>query len=343
MPDEVPSGATLLHVLNGDATRSKLEASDVPGRLVVWADALHDGAVPGDLSRPDWLEVRARFIADAGYATLEEARATLAQWEVGLESHSDHREVVLWLEHDLFDQLLLLHHLDWFAERRRPDTRLSLICVGEYPGVADFKGLGQLAPDQLASLLGTRRTVTARQLELGRAGWRAFTAPDPRGLESFLAGDTTDLPFLAPALRRLLEEYPSTRDGLSLTERRILELVVEGSRPAVEVFHALHAAEAAFYIADLSFWRVITELAAGADPLVRIADGREGDPSAENPLRGRRIASTDSGRAVLAGAGAVRLRGIDRWIGGVQLRGREAAWCWDPEAGRLRGAGERGA
>jgi hypothetical protein len=51
---------------------------------------------------------------------------------------------------------------------------------------------------------------------------------------------------------------------------------------------------------------------------------------------GRECQLTAAGRAVLAGeADAVRLRGINRWIGGVHLEGPEAAWRWDRESLRL--------
>jgi hypothetical protein len=42
------------------------------------------------------------------------------------------------------------------------------------------------------------------------------------------------------------------------------------------------------------------------------------------------VALTDAGRRVLDGAADhVALNGIDRWIGGVHLVGRDVAWRWD--------------
>jgi hypothetical protein len=42
---------------------------------------------------------------------------------------------------------------------------------------------------------------------------------------------------------------------------------------------------------------------------------------------------------VLAGRGdAIRLNGIDRWIGGVHLVGADADWRWDHSAGRVLAA-----
>jgi hypothetical protein len=53
-----------------------------------------------------------------------------------------------------------------------------------------------------------------------RAAWTAFRSPDPRNLETV---KIAALPFLAAALRRHLEEFPWTTDGLSRTERQILQ------------------------------------------------------------------------------------------------------------------------
>ena len=58
--------------------------------------------------------------------------------------------------------------------------------------------------------------------------------------------------------------------------------------------------------------------------------GSLGIKDAEQPV------VTTSGREVLEGRDDwIRIRGIDRWLGGVHLQGPEAAWRWDGEAGRL--------
>jgi hypothetical protein len=60
-------------------------------------------------------------------------------------------ETVLWFEADLFDQLILVYLLQRLA-RFQEATRLTLVCIGDFPGVERFIGLGQLTPDQLATL-----------------------------------------------------------------------------------------------------------------------------------------------------------------------------------------------
>ena len=327
----------MLHVLNGDATRDRMERSDVPGTFAVWADVLHEGPVPSDLDDAQFQEVRARFIASVGWASYEAVLEQVRRWNDRLATFTEHDEVVLWFEHDLFDQLLLIRHLDWFSRRELGRATLSLICIGEFPGVEPFHGLGQLSPDQLASLLATRQRVTVRQVELGRAAWRAFTASDPTALERFLERDTSPLPFLAGALVRLLEEYPALGSGLPRTERQILEGLSRGITAPAELFLALQELEERVFMGDATFWSRVEGLARGPQPLVRL----EGDRTHRVFPKGE-IVLTDAGRRVLAGAADwVALNGIDRWLGGVHLTGREVSWRWDPAARRLVHSGRR--
>ena len=61
-------------------------------------------------------------------------------------------------------------------------------------------------------------------------------------------------------------------------------------------------------------------------PLLRLTEGQP------RWFDGGAAALTDDGRDVLAGrADAVRLHGVDVWLGGVRLDGHEVAWRWDAE------------
>ena len=331
----------LMHLLNGDSVRWTMERSQVPGNFVVWADVLHEGFVPTDVGSAHWRESRARFIADSGLESYAEALRTYESWDAQLASYRDFDEVVLWLEHDLFDQLLLVRHLDWFS-RREPDhgrTKLSLICVGEFPGVVPFHGLGQLSADQLASLLDTRLAVTERQLWLGREVWVAFTATDPGALQNIasrLEDGAGELPFLGGALRRLLEEYPSLEQGLPRTERHILECLHDGPLTPVDLFRAEQHREERVFMGDWTFWSRLRELSAEPNPLIALDAG---ELTGQRPPGGS-VRITNTGREVLAGnADWVRLHGLDRWLGGVHLEapaGGDVRYRWDPGAKRLR-------
>src|SRR5262249_45940909 len=139
-----------------------------------------------------------------------------------IERHDSYDELVLWFEHDLFDQLNLIQLLTWIRGHV-PAATVSLICIGSYPGRPNFKGLGELTPAELAPLLETRFRVTDGQYDLAARAWQAFRAPTPEPLTA-LQPDERSLPYLGRALERFLQEYPWTSDGLSRTERRLLEL-----------------------------------------------------------------------------------------------------------------------
>src|SRR5205085_7136617 len=88
--EQTKDSPRLLHILNGDSVRMTLEKSDVPGTLGVWADALHEGPVPADLSPEQFREVHARFWAaqECG-ETRETAMDMHRRWDKSLASFSE--------------------------------------------------------------------------------------------------------------------------------------------------------------------------------------------------------------------------------------------------------------
>src|SRR5258706_16438090 len=103
--------------------------------------------------------------------------------------------------------------------------------MGEWAGSAPSRALGQLWPPQRAELLDRRQRVNEGQKLLGRDAWRAFCAADPTGLEELQRRDLSPLPLLARALRRPLEEFPSTFNRLSRSGRQILPAPADGGGP----------------------------------------------------------------------------------------------------------------
>jgi hypothetical protein len=315
------SSVTTLHITNGDCAAGTLR-SFLTDRVLITCDVLHDGPAPlvdGDA----WHQTRARFLADGFEAPYEETRRSLAQFDRTLAAAAENDEIVLWFEHDLFDQLLLIRTLDVTRE-----GRVSLICIGEFPGVDRFVGLGQLTAEQLASLYPARRAVGAGQFALAREAWRAFRASDPRALFAVMVrlANSDPLPFLPGAIQRLFEEYPSTTNGLSRSADAVLRSLDAGPLDGISLFRATQTAEQRPFIGDTGLFEIVHRLAAAAVPLVTIDPVGPG-----HDLRDRTLRLTDAGRDVLAGRrDAVALNGIDEWRGGVHLVGRDRSpWRWD--------------
>src|SRR4051812_48839672 len=251
----------MLHIANGDSVTGTFRQVRFPGIYLAWQDVLHDGPVPQTGSLSELSDVRAQALASFGWGDPEKLRADFASRDRTLQDFRKHQEVVLWFEHDLYDQLQLIQLLDWFEQQDLEGINLDLIQIDSYPGVRPFYGLGQLSGPQLARLFPMRKRVTHAQRSIATEAWRAFRAEDPTGLagpqrarlfprrkrvphahrsiateawRAFRAEDPTalaaisqkrsdEMPFLAAALPRFLEEYPWTADGLSRTERQLLQ------------------------------------------------------------------------------------------------------------------------
>jgi hypothetical protein len=302
----------------------------IPGTLSVWCDVLHDGPVPGGISDEELTHVRATYLAGPG-ASAEDVLTELRGWEQTIERLSEFRQIVLWFEHDLFDQLNLIQLLAHIGSR--PQLKpVTLICIDRYLGDPNFKGLGELEPHDIAALFETRRPVTAAQIALAARAWCAYRSPDPRAIEELLKTDTSALPFLARALARHLEEFPSETDGLSRSERRMLQQAIDGPAQLHAAFPRMHDGETAHYIADSWFFDRVTELSSASPALISLTVTSNGGYA----LPPGTIALTAAGRDVLSGkADRVTLCGIDRWLGGVHVRGHGRAWRWSARAGHL--------
>jgi hypothetical protein len=304
----------VLHITNGDSVIEGFRDGRIPGAYLPWRDPLHDGAVPQLPSIEALSDVRARLLSQDDYA---EVRAGFAERDRTLADFRAHDETVLWFEHDLYDQLQLLQILDWFSRQNLADARISSIQIGEHPEVPVFHGLGQLTGRQLADLLPRRQAVTPDQYAIGREAWTAFSAPDPTALVEVAHRSFQAMPFLAAALQRCLEEYPSIADGLSRTERQLLEAGASGARHRRDYYLGSSRQEACPW-GDLSVYLRLDALAAEPNPAI---DRLGADEFALNDL-GRRLLAGDADWWDVRG-------GADVWIGGVHLEGREPPWRWD--------------
>ena len=324
----------VLHVTNGDSVVATLRDTRLGGDQLAWRDVLHEGPVP-EVEDVRLRELRADFLAD-GFGSRDAIVRELAERDRRLDAAiADGRRVVLWFEHDLYDQLQLLQVLARIGEAQTDPAHVELVCVDRFPGVEPFHGLGQLSPPQLESLWPSRRPVTRELVAAARRAWAAFRAPEPVALADVAAAARAELPFLAPAVRRLLEELPSVEDGLARSERQLLEAVADGRRTGRELYIECQRREEAPFSGDAWTWTWLLRLATGPQPLVAGGGGAVDGAARAHGFSGVRFALTDSGRAVLdAEADAVALRGIDRWLGGTHLHAGNV-WRYDASAGRV--------
>jgi DNA-binding transcriptional MerR regulator len=324
---------SLLHVTNGESAGNTLRQTAIGGAVLPWQDSLHEGPVPS-LPRAALLRTRARFLTECGWGSERALLSSLERRDAQLlDALGDGLEVVLWFEHDLYDQLQLL---DVLALAHTVEVEPELIVVGSFPGKPSFAGLGELTAGELETLWPSRRQAEPSMLQAAADAWEAFRAPDPTALADRATRETPGLPFLAPALRRLLEELPAPADGLSRTERSALRVVDAGAVTPPAAFVAAQRLEEAPFLGDTWFYRTVSALGQGDNRLLETRDGAEltpPPPLGDSLLFARlELRPTAAGKRVLAGeADRVELLGVDRWIGGTHIA-RDNDWRWDPAA-----------
>jgi hypothetical protein len=324
----------MLHVHNGDSTAGTARKTTLPGEHLAWREALVCGPAPGDLSEDEFRRVRAAHLASAYGVNIEKCERELREQEETLARFSDHEEVVLWFEHDLFCQVQLIYLLNWFAQRELGKTKLSLICIGQFPGIEDFRGLGQLNEAQLTTLFPERCEITKAQLHLGARAWTAYSSSNPVEIVDLISGDSTTLPFMNIAFAKHLQRFPSVRNGLGCGENVGLELIADGHREFKSLFPAFGKREPALGFGDAQVFLELKRLANAAKPLVTMSNSASSMQSGQ--VLDTSFQITAQGRAVLRGEDDfVHANGIDLWLAGVHLEGDEAAWRWDEVGPKL--------
>ena len=321
---------TDLVITNGDAAGEVLRRTLPGAEVLPWRDVLHEGPVPVTPTPEELTAVRIEYLAGAGGGDLNAIEYELTARDRGLAVSAEFDRIVLWFEHDLYDQLQLLQILDWFAAHRRAEGTLFKVQAEDY--------LGRQEPEDIERLAATAETVTPAQLDLAKRAWSALRQPTPEAWSHLLDEDTSALPFLRAAVLRMLEELPG-RDGLSRTERQMLATIDAGeSVTALALFVAVQKQEDAQFMGDWSFWRLLDQLALAEEPLVaglEAAPFQHTDQDLAKTYLTSRLSLTSLGKAVLAGgADWTEHHTVDRWWGGTHLT-EDALWRWDREAEKL--------
>ncbi|HKO98788.1 MAG TPA: hypothetical protein VJU86_17445 [Pyrinomonadaceae bacterium] len=267
----------MLHIHNGDSSADTAAQSTIPGEHFAFREALITGPTPRGLSPVEWRRIRAKHLFDTYGVPLERCAQELLDQEEKLTTAHQHDEVVLWFEHDLFCQLLLIYLLNWFAQMERHPEALTLICIGEFTGKPNFKGLGELTPEELASLFPTRQPVTPDQLKLATEAWKAYTAPAPTEIENLLENSTASLQFLNAALQAHLRRFPSTINGLGSVESTALRLINDHVQSFADLFSSFSDRNWVYGFGDAQLWLALKRIVDAPQPMLRLKDSGAGE------------------------------------------------------------------
>lgn len=319
-----PDTADTLHIRCGSDIQHALSLAGFEGAFFEFADPFCQGPVQ-DLPLEGFVESRAAFVASAYGMAPADALSRMRKEYAALADIHSYSQVVLWFEHDSYDQLILAFLLSYFASHTQP-ANLELICVDSVPGVPGFTGLGQLAPEILLWLWDNRRAaVTPQQLSLGQRAWAALCAPDPSELHSCATDAPCAVPPMSTALLRHLRELPMRTSGLSYTQHLVLQILEDhGPLKGADLFRKLMTDyEPLPYLGDMMFWHLLVDfLNSDEQPF----DYTTHDTAnVKLPWPQRVLSINNYGINLLKGRAdyLTSYRG-QRWVGGVRIDGGQA-------------------
>ena len=328
--DPAPDGdMPTLHLRCGNDIEQALSRAGFVGDFLMHADPVCQGPLSDGR---DVLHQRARFISTE-YPGEDEAETLrmLQRTEERLQAAGTYGRIVLWFEHDPFDQLLLAKILAGLAGTPAALRKIELVSLDRFPGIAKFLGIGQLSPAALRDLYRKRQPLATGAFDLAGKVWQALCAASPEPLHALSRSPSTAMPFMPQAIVRYLAELPSLRAGLSFTENAILSILAEGPLPWGRVFNRfMREVDPLPYHGDLMFYGTVLRLQDAADPALA---GDQAD-GADMEWGKASFSLTDTGRQLLAGKRDWKDCGPrPRYNGGAECFATPD-WRWDAERER---------
>lgn len=326
-------GIRMLHIVNGDTVADKLKQAEIQGEILVWREIYSQGPLFEPMESKANRSLRAAALEQTLGIPSAEYKEQCQKQESVLQNFRTYDEVVLWFEHDLFDQAMLSYLLHWFAGQETRGVKLNLLSIGSFPGIERFRGLGQLSPLELTSLSGTWHRLQRPELELGSAFWKAYISRDPRELAQLLAKNTSLLPFAKAAFTAHLSRLPSVQDGLGCVEYEVLGAIQRGVNNPYSLFREVGDKLDLLGMGDLEFWAILNRMAGEPMPLLKL-EGSDGFPDYKfNPSSFKEAVMmlTEQGDEVLNGRNRYVLVDTEEvWYGGIHMNGA-VKWGWDRE------------
>jgi hypothetical protein len=261
----------ILHITSGDIAGESLTKAGLPGEVFVWHDILYDGRREPSWPNENTLATRALFLEEFTAGGLERdhiLKIFHGQYQK-LAGAASYERIILWFDACLFDQSMLAHILTCLSCKEI--RKVDLLCIDSFPGIQPFNGLGQLQPEQLASLYANRRPVTDEQFRFAAIVDRAFATQDMGMLTQLSEKSEPPLPWIPAAAARWLQEQPDQKTGLGRLEKLALAAIQSGCETPGQIFRAVAAADTPpQFWGDTTLWTKINGLADRMPPLIQI-------------------------------------------------------------------------
>lgn len=304
---------TTLHIRCGHDIQNRLKACGFEGDFLAMIDPLCMGPIPAN--EKDFIAIRAQYVFETLLpimGSVDSVQSVVHQELQNIHMLNDtrYKRLVFWIEHDSYDQFMLLRALALLSSN---DNRvIELIELNNFPGTQRFIGFGQLPSEAIRSCWQLRKPITAKLLSQSNTCWEALRADKPELLVKIIRHHGLDcLPNMKKVLFRHLQELPNTQTGLSFTQYLGLK-VLEQQSDSVSMktwFTEYQEKEPLPFLGDMMFYALMLPLAHDEHALFTI-DGKD------KHWYEQHFCITDTGRACIAGK---KLTQQSYWVGGIFL------------------------
>lgn len=242
----------ILHILNGEATRSSFEDTGLDGDIMVWHEVLSEGPLEENIAsgsfwrkRSDWI---CKMFGETPDGYEEKVISQLSKL------NEPYEEFNLWFEFDLHCQVNMLGVIMMLSKRTDLSTpAIYLICPDSYPGIDDFKGMGQLDSDELDYLYDNIRVQLGEpDFVIAAEAWRVYTKNNLTELNKWL-NETHywgNLHCLKRALQAHAKRLEMNANGLNYVEQKLLDIYKSGVHNKLAIYQDFWKAEPIYGMGD---------------------------------------------------------------------------------------------
>lgn len=238
---------SILHILNGDSSKNLFPTREINGEIVVWREALVQGPLFYLLGSELFWEMRSQFIERAYGSKLFEYKNKVIQ-EFQKIKRFQGNEIVLWFEYDLFCQINMIAIISYLL-RSKKSKKISLVCIGDYPGHSKRVGLGEIPAENYPKLFKNRIKLEKEDLLLADRAWMAFCGKE---IEKFEQMRSNNFKYLTEALVAAKSLFRQ-KEKLSPLSLHILKMIENDNINESQLIRRLLKEDTALGFGDLQF------------------------------------------------------------------------------------------
>jgi len=131
---------------------------------------------------------------------------------------------------------------------------IYLICPDDFPGVKDFRGMGELNGEQLEYLFDNIRVQLGEiDFAIAAGAWVNYINDDAEKLKSYLTANNfwANLFLLKPALEAHVKRITLNENGLNYIEQKLLDIYNIGIMDKMDIYALFWKTEKIYGMGDM--------------------------------------------------------------------------------------------